>query len=219
MHQYPPQPKQEFWQPYMMQPQQPPKRNIGKFFAVICGALVLVIIIIAAIVRVSGSNPSSRNNAATLDQRLTVVTPSGILFGSQPCPSAVQSSAHWETITGMSSTQKVEEVTCGYLMGVPSLQAVVKVRYGGTDSLLDINVYTNILSMHPSRIFRLQGLPHGDVGISNYNTLLVGEIELKPGQQAGTPTTQVQQDLYREFKWSDGAGTLVQIAFLASILI
>ena len=63
----------------------------------------------------------------------------------------------------MSSTQKVEGVTCGYLMGVPSLQAVVKVRYGGTHSLLDINVYTNIMSMHPSRIFRLQGLPHGDV--------------------------------------------------------
>ena len=41
----------------------------------------------------------------------------------------------------------------------------------------------------------------------------MGEIELKPGQQAGAPTTQVQQDLYREFKWSDGAGTLVQIAF------
>ena len=216
MHQYPPQPKQEFWQPYLMQPQQPqqpPKRNIGKFFAISCGALVLVIIIIAAIVRVSGSNPSSGNNAATIGQRLTVVTPSGILLGSQPCPSAVQSGAHWETIIGISSTQKVEGVLCGYLMGVPSLQAVVKVRYGGTDSLLDINVYTNIMSTHPSRIFRLQGLPHGDVGISNYNTLLVGEIELKPGQQAGVPTTQVQQDLYREFKWSDGAGTLVQIAF------
>ena len=213
MHQYPPQPKQEFWQPNLMQPQQPPKRNIGKFFAISCGALVLVIIIIAAIVRASGSNPSSRNNAVTIVQRLTVVTPSGILFGSQPCPSAVQSSAHWETITGISSTQKVEGVTCGYLMGVPSLQAVVKVRYGGTDSLLDINIYTNIMSTHPARIFRLQGLPHGDVSISNYNTLLVGEIELKPGQQAGAPTTQVQQDLYREFKWSDSAGTLVQIAF------
>ena len=187
MHQYPPQPKQEFWQPYPVQPQQPqqpPKRNIGKFFAISCGALVLVIIIIAAIARVSSSNPSSGNNAATVGQRLTVVTPSGILFGSQPCPSAVQSSAHWETIIGISSTQKVEGVLCGYLMGVPSLQAVVKVRYGGTDSLLDINVYTNIMSAHPSRIFRLQGLPHGDVSISNYNTLLVGEIELKPGQQA-----------------------------------
>ncbi|MGZ6386883.1 MAG: hypothetical protein ACXWOL_15810 [Ktedonobacteraceae bacterium] len=212
MHQYPPQPKQEFWQPYIMQPQQPPKRNIGKFFAISCGALVLVIIIIATIVHVVGSNSSSGNNTATVGQRLTV-TPSGILFGSQPCPSAVQSGAHWEMILGISAAQKVEGVMCGYLMGVPSLQAVVMVRYGGTASLLDINVYTNIMSTHPPRIFRLQGLPHGDVSISNYNTLLVGEIELKTGQQSGVSTTQVQQDLYREFKWSDGAGTLVQIAF------
>ena len=212
MYQYPPQPKQEFWQP-PQHPQPPPKRNIGKFFAISCGALVLVIIIIAAIVHVVGSNSSSGIITATVGQRLTVVTPSGILSGSQPCPSAVQSGPHWETITGISSTQKVEGVMCGFLMGVPSLQAVVKVRYGGTASLLDINIYTNIMSTHPSRIFRLQGLPHGDVSISNYNTLLVGEIELKPGQQAGAPTTQVQQDLYREFKWSDGAGTLVQISF------
>ncbi|MGZ3625511.1 MAG: hypothetical protein ACXVCM_07305 [Ktedonobacteraceae bacterium] len=212
MQQYPPQPKQEFWQPYIMQPQQPPKRNIGKFFAISCGALVLVIIIIATIVHVVGSNSSSGNNTATVGQRLTV-TPSGILFGSQPCPSAVQSGAHWEMILGISAAQKVEGVMCGYLMGVPSLQAVVMVRYGGTASLLDINVYTNIMSTHPPRIFRLQGLPHGDVSISNYNTLLVGEIELKTGQQSGVSTTQVQQDLYREFKWSDGAGTLVQIAF------
>jgi hypothetical protein len=220
MHQYPPQPKQEFWQPYLMQPQQlqppqqPPKRNIGKFFAIGCGALVLLIIIVTAIVRADGRSPSSANTPATVGQRPTVVTSAGIQLGPKPCPSAVQSAAHWETITGMSSTQKVEGVLCGYLMGVSTLQAVVKVRDGGTDSLLDINVYTNIMSTHPSRIFRLQGLPHGDVGISNYNTLMVGEIELKPSQhQAGVPTTQVQQDLYREFKWSDGAGTLVQIAF------
>jgi hypothetical protein len=104
-------------------------------------------------------------------------------------------------------------VLCGYLMGVPSLQAVIKVRYGGTDGLLDIDVYANITSTNPSRIFRLKGLPHGDVGISNYNTLLTGEIDLKSSQHAGVPSTQVQQDLYREFRWSDGAGTLVQIAF------
>ncbi len=213
MHEYPPQPKQEFWQPPMMQPQQPQKRSIGKFFAIGCGALVLLMIIIAAIARAGGSSPSFGTTPATVGQPSTVVTAARIQLGPQPCPAAVQPGAHWETIMGTSATQKVEGVLCGYLMGVPSLQAVVKVRYGGTDGLLDIDVYANITSTHPSRIFRLQGLPHGDVGISNYNTLLTGEIELKPSQHAGVPSTQVQQDLYREFKWSDGAGTLVQIAF------
>ncbi len=221
MHEYPPQPKQEFWQPHMIQPQQfqppqypqqPQKRSIGKFFAICCGALILLIIIIAAIARV-GSSPSSGNTPAMVSQRLTAVTEARIQLGPQPCPSAVQSGAHWETIVGTSAPQKVEGVLCGYLMGVPSLQAVVKVRYGGSDGLLDIAVYANITSTHPSRIFRLQGLPHGDVGISNYNTLLTGEIELRPSQYAGVPSTQVQQDLYREFKWSDSAGTLVQVTF------
>jgi hypothetical protein len=213
MHQYPPQPKQEFWQPYMMQPQQPPKRNkrnIGKFLIIGCGALVLLIIIGAVIARVVGSSPSS---STTAGQRLAVVTPADIQLGPQPCPSNVQSSAYWEKIMGTSATQRVEGVLCGYLIGVPSLQAVVKVRYGGADDLLDFDVYTNITSAHPTRIFLLQGLSHGDVGISNYNTLLTREIEPKPGQQAGVTSTQVQQDLYREFKWSDSAGTLVQIAF------
>jgi hypothetical protein len=213
MHQYPPQPKQEFWQPYMIQPQQPPKRSRGKFFAIGCGVLVLLIIIVAAIARAGGSSPSTGKTPATVGQRLTVVTAAGIHLGPQPCPPAVQSATHWEMIMGMSATQKVEGMLCGYLMGVPSLQAVVKVRYGGTDGLLDINVYANITSAHPTRIFRLQGLPHGDVGISNYNTLLIGEIELKPSHLVGVPSTQAQQDLYREFKWSDSAGTLVQIAF------
>src|SRR5215470_1883312 len=213
MQQYPPQPKQEFWQPPMMQPQQPQKRSIGKFFAIGCGALVLLMISIAAIARAGGSSPSPGTPPATGGQPSTVVSAAGIQLGPQPCPPAVQSAAHWEMIMGTSATQKVEGVLCGYLMGVPSLQAVVKVRYGGTDGLLDIAVYANIMSTHPSRIFRLQGLPHGDVGISNYNTLLTGEIELKPSQHAGAPSTPVQQDLYREFKWSDGAGTLVQIAF------
>jgi hypothetical protein len=142
-----------------------------------------------------------------------VATAARIQLGPQPCPAAVQSTAHWETIVGTSVTQKVEGVQCAYLMGVPALEAVVKVRYGGTDDLLDIDVYANITGTNPSRIFHLQGLPHGDVGISNYNTLLTGEIDPKSSQQAGVPSTPVQQDLYREFRWSDGAGTLVQIAF------
>ncbi len=73
MHEYPPQPKQEFWQPYLMQPQQPqlpqqpPRRSIGKFFAIGCGALVLLIIIVAAIVRADGRSPSSGNTPATVE--------------------------------------------------------------------------------------------------------------------------------------------------------
>ncbi len=153
----------------------------------------------------SACNQDIGSGSSTGTTKPPVATAERIRLGPQTCPTAIQSAAHWKTIVATSATQKVEGVLCGYLMGVPTLQAVVKVRYGGTDDLLDINVYANITSMNPSRIFRLKGLPHGDVGISNYNTLLTGEIDLK--------AAQVQHDLYREFKWSDGAGTLMQIAF------
>lgn len=137
----------------------------------------------------------------------------GIQLGAQLCPDAVKTPAYWNGIIGLTASGKVEGVICGYLMGIPTLQAVVKVRYGGTDGLLDIAVYANITGTNPSRIFRLKGLPHGDVGISNYNTLLTGEIDLMPSQHAGALPTQVQQDLYREFKWSESAGTFVQVDF------
>ena len=177
--------------------------------------LAVLLVSLALTLGLSACNQNSGGGSgiSTGTTKPPVTTAARIQLGPQPCPAAVQSGAHWETIVGTSATQKVEGVLCGYLMGVPSLQAVVKVRYGGTDGLLDIDVYANITSTNPSRIFGLKGLPHGDVGISNYNTLLTGEIDLKSSQHAGVPSTQVQQDLYREFRWSDSAGTLVQIAF------
>jgi len=174
--------------------------------------LVFLLVSLALTLVLSACNQDSGggNGSSTGTTKPPVAAPTApsIQLGPRPCPVTVQAPAHWETIVGTSGTQKVEGVLCGYLMGVPSLQTVVKVRYGGTDGLLDINVYANITNTSPSRIFRLKGLPHGDVGISNYNTLLTGEIDPQSGQQA-----QVQQDLYREFRWSDSAGTLVQIAF------
>ncbi len=176
-------------------------------------AALLVSLALTLVLSACNQDSGGGSGISTRTTKPPVATAARIQLGPQPCPAAVQSGAHWETIVGTSATQKVEGVLCGYLMGVPSLQAVIKVRYGGTDGLLDIDVYANITSTNPSSIFRLKGLPHGDLGISNYNTLLTGEIDLKSSQHAGVHSTQVQQDLYREFRWSDGAGTLVQIAF------
>ncbi len=164
--------------------------------------VLLVYLALSIVLSACNQDSGGGSGSSTGTTKPPVATAARIQLGPQPCPAAVQSAAHWETIVGTSATQKVEGVLCGYLMGTPTLQAVVKVRYGGTDGLLDIDVYANIASTNPSRIFRLKGLPHGDVGISNFNTLLTGEIDLMPNQHASVPPTQVQQDLYREFKWS-----------------
>ncbi len=177
--------------------------------------LLTCLVLIVALSACSLDGGGSGSRTATPGSGNVHRTPSvsGIRLGVQLCPDAVKIPAYWNGIIGPTASGKVEGVMCGYLMGVPTLQTVVKVRYGGTDSLLDIDVYANITGTNPSRIFRLKGLPHGDVGISNFNTLLTGEIDLMPNQHASVPPTQVQQDLYREFKWSESAGTFVQVAF------
>src|SRR6266849_2112266 len=171
--------------------------NLRRWLLAVLPVSLALTLVLSACNQDSGGGSGS----STGTTKPPVATAARIQLGPQPCPAAVQSAAHWETIVATSATQKVEGVLCGYLMGVASLQAVVKVRYGGTDSLLDIDVYANITGTNPSRIFRLKGLPHGNVGISNYNTLLTGEINLKSNQQAGDPIEEVQQDLYCEFRW------------------
>src|SRR6266849_252794 len=140
-------------------------------------------------------------------------TAAAIHLGPQPCPAAVQAAAHWNALVGTSATRTVQGVICGYLMGVPTLQAVVKVDNGGAHFVLDIDVYTEITSTKPVRIFALTGLLQGDVSISNYNTLLTGQVDPNSSQNKGHPSTEQGVDLYREFKWSDSAGTLTQVAF------
>ncbi len=137
----------------------------------------------------------------------------GIQLGQQPCPASVQVADHWNAIVESGPTKMVEGVICGYLMGIPSLQAVVKIGYRDTKFLLDIDVFTAITSAKPTRIFGLTGLVQGDINISNYNTLLTAQIDPNSSLNKGHPAAQQLVDLYREFKWSDKAGTLVPVAF------
>ncbi len=160
-----------------------------------------------------GSGNGKGSATGTTKPPVATATAPRIQLGPQPCPVAVQAPAHWNAVVGTSATKAVEEVICGYLMGVSALQAVVKVRNGGANFLLDVDVYTAITSTKPVRIFALTGLLQGDVSISNYNTLLTGQVDPNSSQNKGHPPTEQLVDLYREFKWSDSAGTLVPIAF------
>jgi hypothetical protein len=141
------------------------------------------------------------------------VTRQGIQLGQQPCPASVKAVDHWIAVVDTGPTKTVEGVICGYLMGVPSLQAVVKIGYKDTKFLLDVDVFTAITSTKPVRVFALTGLLQGDVNISNYNTLLTSQIDPNSSLNKGHLAAQQLVDLYREFKWSDSAGTLVPVAF------
>ena len=161
----------------------------------------------------SACDQGSGNGSATGTTTPPTATAAAIQLGPQPCPAAVQAAAHWNALVGTSATRKVQGVICGYLMGVPTLQAVVKVGNGGAHFVLDVEVYTAITSTKPVRIFALTGLLQGDVSISNYNTLLTGQVDPNSSQNKGHPSPEQGVDLYREFKWADSAGTLTQVAF------
>lgn len=104
--------------------------------------------------------------------------PTGIKPGSQPCPATVKDPAHWDSIIGTKSgLNQVERVSCANVMNSPSLQALIAVRYSGTDSALDVYVYTNIASSQPKLFFKLQRLMKGDAKISGYNTLMTAEVD------------------------------------------
>ncbi|MHB8599071.1 MAG: hypothetical protein ACYDER_19940 [Ktedonobacteraceae bacterium] len=144
----------------------------------------------------------------------TATTTPEINLGTQPCPVAVKSPAYWDAIIGtQSSVSQVGQVDCGNLIGQPSLQALIVVDYAGSGHIVDVYVYNNITAAAPQQIFKLQNLYKGEARISGYNTLLTGEVDQGSSINRGKSNAAYTVDLFREFKWSDAVGTLVQVSF------
>ncbi|HEU5226243.1 MAG TPA: Gmad2 immunoglobulin-like domain-containing protein [Ktedonobacteraceae bacterium] len=161
-----------------------------------------------------GGNASSSPTAAATSSAGTSTPAPGVSLGIQPCPTAVSVPSHWDAIIPtQANVSKVESVSCANLMGNPSLQALVIVRFNGTGSILDLYVYKNITDASPVQVFKLQGLSHGAAKISNYNTVITGEVDQNSSVNTGKANAFLTQDLFREFKWADGAGTFVPVSF------
>ena len=175
------------------------------------GALVLVLLVLTLTAWSSGGFGLTQagNSAANA----TTAMPQWTHIGPQLCPKQVADPKHWNPIVGVHGGQKVESVNCGNLLNNPSLQALVTVRNPGNDRLLDVYVYTNITSDHPTQLFKLQGLNRGKAKISNYNTVITAEVDLHSSINKGQPPAKLTLDLFREFRGFDTAGTFVQVVF------
>ena len=155
-----------------------------------------------------GATPTSGGGNAT------ATTTPVVNLGTQSCPDAVKTPAHWDAIIGtQSGVSQVARVTCGNLIGQPTLQALILVGYTGTGRIVDVYVYNNITDAAPKQLFKLQGLYMGNAKISGYNTIITAEVDQGSGINSGKNDATYTLDLFREFKWSDGAGTLVQVSF------
>lgn len=180
-------------------------------------ALLALALLLAACGDNNGGKPKSVSLSTqhTRSTGTTTSTPtSKTASGSQPCPHAVSAASYWNPlIPTQASVSRVENVTCAYLKGTSSLQALVMVRYLNTGSLLDIYVYDNLSAANPAQIFKLQNLYQGMAKISPYNTLLTSEVDRASSVNHNQPQSALKQDLFREFKWSPDANTFVQVAF------
>ena len=86
-------------------------------------------------------------------------------------------------------------------------------RNDTSGNVLDVYVFNTITDAVPTRIFRLLGLVKGDAKISKYNSVLTAQADELSALNAGKPVSSMRADLFREFKWSASAGTLVQTVF------
>jgi hypothetical protein len=193
----------------------------------ISGSLFFVLLLILAGCG-SGQGNNSNISAATTTIATTItntstavlvpdsITPApAVTLGTQPCPGAVSSPAHWDPIIGTQpNISKVESVTCSNLTGKATLQALINVRTNGTGGFLDFYVYDNITSANPTQLFKLQGLEHGAAKVSGYNTIITGEVDAQSSVNKNAPSNAgLVMDLYREFKWFNNAGKFIPIAF------
>src|SRR5438105_1251561 len=101
-----------------------------KIWLIALSLLLLLALSLAACGNTGGGNRSSSSPAtARAASPSTTPAPTSIIkAGAQPCPDAVKDSAHWDRIipTHRPDSQ-VKSVTCAYLVGTPSLQALVTV--------------------------------------------------------------------------------------------
>jgi hypothetical protein len=135
-------------------------------------------------------------------------------LGTQPCPAVVSEPSHWDPIVNTESgVNAVTSVTCANLTSNDSLQALVVSVYEGTGQNADVYVFDNITSPNPNQIFKLHNLYKGSAKISAYNTLLTAEVDQGSSLNTGRSNANYQQDVFREFAWSAGAGTLVPVSF------
>src|SRR5579885_3731319 len=170
------------------------KLSILRSLCKICMFLGLIVLVTACAGN-SGNGTGNAGASATPQKQSTTpvgngaITPSpGIGLGPQACPVAVKDPAHWDPIIPtQANVSSVSSVTCGYLKGVPTLQALVTVIYQGTGHILDVYVFDNITAAQPTQIFKLQGLYKGDARISVYNTVLTAEVDQNSSLNNGKP--------------------------------
>ena len=180
----------------------------------------ILLVVLSACGGTSSNNAKSKTSAGTSGNassgggNAAIATTPQVQAGPRPCPALVSDPSYWNPIViTQRGVNAVTSVVCGNLTGSNTIQAVVTSQFEGTGQVADIYVFDNITSPSPARLFFLQGLYKGSAKISTYGTLMTAEADQGSSVNQNAANGNYQQDLFREFAWSDGAGTFVPVSF------
>lgn len=124
--------------------------------------------------------------------------------------------SYWtQFVTAPPLIRSANSVSFAHMLGNSSLQGVVVATeiLGGGPAYRDIFVFDKITDPHPQLLFQVNRLLHGDAKISGYSTLMTAQVDINSSLNKGKPDTALTTDLFREYRWSDGAGAFVPTAF------
>jgi len=191
-------------------------KHLFSHFSVI-GLLALLALMSACSLPGQSQAPTSSQAGSQSAASSTLTpTPSPVVrLGVLPCPDTAKAPTYWNTYVHLNTAvgDHVGKVSCANLQGNPSLQALVTVDCSCSGGFMDLHLFTDITGT-PKEIFSLQHLEKGDTAISNYNTIMTAEVDEKSSANKNAQNNaSLTPDLYREFKWSENAGALVQVAF------
>ncbi len=207
-------------------PRRPSRTKRKRWFVIAAVIVALALIFGAGILAIAqlGQHPNPSTQITPTPTTKVTPTPGGsdttptptpgVVLGPQPGPPGVIDPAYWDRIIGTQGTNgKVESVSFANILGNPTLQALVTVRHGDASSTLDVYVFDKITNTKPVQLFKMQGLVQGEAKISGYNTILTAEVDANSTLNVSKNSGQWTRDLFREFEWNQGEGTLVQVAF------
>ncbi len=158
----------------------------------------------------------SAENASAVMIKVLLSQEPGVSLGPVPGPDKVKYASYWTPfVSSPPAIRNAYSVSFGHLLGNPSLQAVVVATdiLGGGPVYRDIFVFDKITDPKPQLLFQVNHLLHGNAQISGYSTVMTAQVDVHSSINTGKLDTALTTDLFRELKWSDGAGTFVPTAF------
>lgn len=133
---------------------------------------------------------------------------------SSSCQELLHNTDYTKSISFRSKTQEI-----GAIQEVDQLTGgqpavLLPVSDTGSQHLLDVYVFVCIMQQQQPTLalrFAQQGLVQGTVSISNANTLLISQLDPAITPEASVLMLPLQQNIYREYRWHNGA--FIQIQF------